>query len=305
MSCSKPLSPFVCDSLYYLNRNQLERFSIVCRPLKNFIDRYLHSKPYRVFDALMIRGGLYALIHDHLQWHPNRDDYSVQQFLAGEACNDAYNIHLFGVNHKFHSFAEMLPYLGPTVRIKHMRVAGDSIYNQDHIKEMESIAYLWRDHKIYTETITAENFQLILDSPTILQCQTLYMDNAHFSFKDYKVLYAVKVIEICYHNEEDIDVWQQFLEQPGVKPVVAFCCLSRQDTEKLLDRFSKAFSSAVSPNAFKIVLPKRGGPLTEFRNTNNTSHEILELKKGFPPEYQKDHYLRTEDDYYTLERSSI
>ncbi|KAI1710428.1 hypothetical protein Ddc_13433 [Ditylenchus destructor] len=63
MSCSKPLPPFVCDSLYYLNRNQLERFSIVCRPLKNFIDRYLHTKPYRVFDRLYIRGGSYALIH--------------------------------------------------------------------------------------------------------------------------------------------------------------------------------------------------------------------------------------------------
>ncbi|KAI1693459.1 hypothetical protein DdX_20645 [Ditylenchus destructor] len=52
MSCSKPLPPFVCDSLYYLNRDQLERFTIVCLPLKNFIERYLHSKPYRVFDQL-------------------------------------------------------------------------------------------------------------------------------------------------------------------------------------------------------------------------------------------------------------
>ncbi|KAI1694251.1 hypothetical protein Ddc_22220 [Ditylenchus destructor] len=84
MSCSKPLPPFVCDLLYFLNRNQLERFSIVCRPLKNFIDRYLHTKPYRVFDCLDIRGGSYALRHNNVRWHPNQDDYSAQQFLGNQ-----------------------------------------------------------------------------------------------------------------------------------------------------------------------------------------------------------------------------
>ncbi|KAI1698639.1 hypothetical protein Ddc_18988 [Ditylenchus destructor] len=81
MSCSKPLPPFTFEVLCYLNRDQLERFSIVCRPLKNFIDRYFHSKPYRVFDRLRIRGGSYVLEHNDVQWHPDRDDYSVQQFL--------------------------------------------------------------------------------------------------------------------------------------------------------------------------------------------------------------------------------
>ncbi|KAI1701563.1 hypothetical protein DdX_16038 [Ditylenchus destructor] len=82
MSYSKPLPPFTFDVLYYLNRDQLERFSIVCRPLKNLIERYFHSKPYRVFDQLLIHGGSYALVHNRVRWHPNRDDYSVQQFLG-------------------------------------------------------------------------------------------------------------------------------------------------------------------------------------------------------------------------------
>ncbi|KAI1696162.1 hypothetical protein DdX_19190 [Ditylenchus destructor] len=83
MSCSKHLPPFTFDVLCYLNRDGLERFSIDCRPLKNLIERYFHSKPYRVFDQLWIRGGLYALCHNYgVQWHPNREDYSVQQFLG-------------------------------------------------------------------------------------------------------------------------------------------------------------------------------------------------------------------------------
>ncbi|KAI1692389.1 hypothetical protein DdX_21282 [Ditylenchus destructor] len=84
MSKSKYLPPFTFDLLCCLKRDQLERFSIVCRPLKNIIDRYFNSKPCRIFDALRIRGGSYALRHNNVQWHPNRDDYSAQQFLGNK-----------------------------------------------------------------------------------------------------------------------------------------------------------------------------------------------------------------------------
>ncbi|KAI1710935.1 hypothetical protein Ddc_13197 [Ditylenchus destructor] len=312
MSCSKHLPPFTFDVLCYLNRNQLERFSIVCRPLKNLIERYFRSKPYRVFDDLYIPGGRYALFHNYVRWYPNRDDYSVQQFFAKQKCS----IEGTSNGYSYHSFAEMRPYLNPTVRIKLtcIYVAGHTTYNQDHISEMESIAHLWRDGNIYImndgvygSRIGVDDIQLILNSPTILQCQLLSMHNAHFSFKDYKVLYTVKVIKIRHNDEEDIDLWlqywQQFLEQSGTKPVVAFDNLRRKIVDNLLERFSKTFSSAVSPNAFKIVFAQSSGPLTEFRETNNISREILELKKGLPTEIQKK-YL-TGSNHYTLERSNV
>ncbi|KAI1708983.1 hypothetical protein Ddc_14068 [Ditylenchus destructor] len=301
MSCSKPLPPFVCDSLYYLNRNQLERFSIVCRPLKNFIDRYLHSKPYRVFDELWIRGGSYALIHNNVQWHPNRDDYSVQQFLAGEVLHP---------REEFYSFAEMRPYLGQTVRIDETWIDVGTAYNPVHIEEMESIAHLWCNGSVHINVwngctrIVADDFQLILDSPTILQCRHLSMIRAHFSFKDYKVLYNPKIIENYYLNAKtDPDYWPQFLEQPGVKPLVVLRGLHRESINTVIDHLSKTFSSAVSPNAFKIVFAENRKPLTEFQKTNETSGEKLELKKGLPTEYQ-DEYLNGYFNY-TLERSSI
>ncbi|KAI1698698.1 hypothetical protein Ddc_18958 [Ditylenchus destructor] len=300
MSCSKPLPPFVCDSLYYLNRNQLERFSIVCHPLKNFIERYLHKKPYRVFDELSIRGGLYALCHNNVRWHPNRDDYSAQQFLAGEA------LHL---RREYYSFAEMRPYLDQTVRIKKtwIYLDVDTTCNPEHIEEMESIAHLWCDREIIVwkeGRIVAEDIQPILDSPTILQCQLLILHNAQFSFKDYKVLYNAKIIENYYAGEEtDPNYWPQFLEQPGAKPLVVLRGLYRESINTVLDHLSKAFSSAVLPNAFKIVFAKNRKPLTEFRETNKTSGEKLELKRGLPTEYQNQHL----DGYfnYILERSSI
>ncbi|KAI1701560.1 hypothetical protein DdX_16035 [Ditylenchus destructor] len=220
----------------------------------------------------------------------------------------------------YYSFAEMRPYLGPTVRIKQMRLYPESTYSPGHIEEMESIAYLWRegDITIFKDTcaeriIVAEDFQLILNSPMILQCRELYTANAQFSFKDYKVLYSVKVIIIFYDEQENIDFnyWPQFLEQPGVKPIVVFRWLEPESVDDVLGHLSKAFSSAVSPNAFKIVFAEIEDesdeeidePLTEFRKTNNTSGEILELKKGVPLECQSQWF--TEENCFTLERSSI
>ncbi|KAI1696679.1 hypothetical protein DdX_18923 [Ditylenchus destructor] len=294
MSCSKPLPPFTYDLLCYLNRDQLERFSIICRPLKNIIDRYFHSKPYRIFDFLHIRGGSYA--------------------LDGKTCS--INIPFRG--YSYYSFAEMRPYLGPTVRIKttYIYVAEGSTFNPEHIEQMESIAYLWRDGDIdfqhansldnqivvKAECELSKLSELILNSPTILKCRELHMNNVHFSFKDYKVLYSVNCIEMFYWDGKEIDTnsWLQFLEQPGVKPVVA---LHYEDIENLLDRLSKDFCSAVSPNAFKILFCHRNGPLTEFREVNNISGEKLELKKGIPAEWQKK-YLKKFNNF-TLERSSI
>ncbi|KAI1715257.1 hypothetical protein Ddc_11068 [Ditylenchus destructor] len=316
MSYSKPLPPFTFDLLCYLNRNQLERFSIVCRSLKNVIDRYFHSKPYRVFDALSIHGGSYTLRHNDVYWHPNRKDYSVQQFLAGQKCSIE--------DFTYYSFAETLPYLSPTVRVKLacISVAGDFIYNPENIAEMESITYLWRDGDIniwndntlgpfaglITSSRIPKSYKLILNSPTILQCQTLSMKNALFSFKDYKVLCTVKVIETrCRHRGDQIELWlqywQQFLEPTGVKPVVVFLLLRREIIENLIDRLSKDFSSAFLPSSFKVVFVRSSSdePLTEFRETNSKSGEILELKKGIPVLYKR--YL--ERSSYTLERSSI
>ncbi|KAI1691845.1 hypothetical protein DdX_21605 [Ditylenchus destructor] len=466
MSNSKPVSPFVFDVLCYLNRDQLERFSIVCRSLKNIIERYFHSKPNRNFDELIIHGGRYALFHNGVQWHPNRDDYSAQQFLDGQSSRITCATGI-----KYYSFAEMHPYLGTSIRVKKIYIhVAPTVYSPVHIAEMESISYLWQDGNIFirhadkiVKRIVAEDFLPILNSPTILQCRNLVMINANFSFKDYKMLYSVKVIEFKYiardidpkhwldfleqpgvkpvvalidpqpadvdravvtttldslskmvrvaashvqlgsnfthspkcahiwvrasdpdHIAEmesisylwqdgnisichvdgygkrivaedflpilnsptilqcrdleminanfsfkdykilysvkviefeyiarDIDPnhWLDFLEQPGVKPVVALIVPQPVDVDRALvtttlNSLSKAFSSAVVPNGFKIVFAKYMTlPLTEFCETNKTSGEKLELKKGVPIEYQ--HRTTPWYGYYTLERSRI
>ncbi|KAI1698916.1 hypothetical protein DdX_17637 [Ditylenchus destructor] len=310
MSNSKPLPPFTFDLLCYLNRDQLERFTIASRLLKNLIDRYFSSKPYRIFDNLHIRGGTYALVHDVVH---------VQPFLAIQKCdmNSPWKKSWRGF--LYYPFAEMRPYLSPNVRIKFtwIYIAGDSMYSPEHIEEMESIAYLWRDGEIrivndsgFGFRFGAEDFRPILNSPTILKCQRLFLYNALFPFKDHSVLYSVKVIYLRYdtyiHDKHDIDLWQQywqqFLEQPGVKPVVAFDDLSLRKIDSLLKRLFKTFSSAVSPNPFKIVFSQMGGTLPEFRETNNASSEIFELKEGLPAEIQNQHFLRSN---YTLERSNV
>ncbi|KAI1695376.1 hypothetical protein Ddc_21275 [Ditylenchus destructor] len=273
MSNSKPLPSFIFDSLYYLNRDQLERFSIACRPLKNFIERYLHSKPYRVFDRLWIRGGSYALFHNDVQWHPNREDYSVQQFLAGQKyIDDEYGGAQEG--YIFYPFPEMRPYLATNVRVKdtHIYVGKESIYNPEHIEEMESMTYRWRDGNLGIFNIAKNYFSQIQN------------------FGQRKIL---------------PNYWLEFLEKPGVKPVVVFHYVYRENIDNLLDNISKTFSTAVMPNAFKIVFVQffSNEPLTEFQETNKISGEKLELKKGFPVEYQDERFI--EYHTYTLERSSI
>ncbi|KAI1711542.1 hypothetical protein DdX_10002 [Ditylenchus destructor] len=214
----------------------------------------------------------------------------------------------------------MRPYLGPTVRIKRtfICVTGNST---EQIGEMESVAHLWRDSEINiwnanNRQIVAEDFQPILNSPTILQCRKLDMPNAHFSFKDYKILYTLNVIENWYDDGVQWDprrwnpnYWPDFLEQPGVKPVIALDDFPHQYIDKLIDRLFKSFSSAVLPNAFKIVFPYVNKPLILFRETNKTSGEILELKKGIPmdrqEEYRSLYVCIDEDQCYTLQRSSI
>ncbi|KAI1704207.1 hypothetical protein Ddc_16245 [Ditylenchus destructor] len=323
ISFLKPLPPFTFYVLCYLNRDQLERFSIVCRPLKNLINRYFQSKPYRVFDRLLISEGGYALEHNDVHWHPNRDDYSLQQFLVGQKCSiDESRRYLD--DSLYYSFAEMRPYFGPTVRIKwtYIYVGGDSAYDPDQINEMESLAYLWRDGGIWiwkntydASPIVAEDFQPILNSPTILKCYNLFTENAHFSFKDYTVLYAANVIRIEYNDDEiDPDYWPQFLEQPGAKPVIVLYQISLESVDNVVDRLSKAFSSAVSPNTFKIVFTiyrwgfRGNEPLTEFRETNKTSGEVLELKKGLSTDYPNEWFddnLARNGLLYTLERTII
>ncbi|KAI1693704.1 hypothetical protein DdX_20515 [Ditylenchus destructor] len=143
----------------------------------------------------------------------------------------------------------MRPYLGQNVRIKwtEIFVGGENTYNPDRIEQMESIAHLWGDGDIRIcsanvtdRQIVAEHFQLILNSPSVLKCQNLKMSNANFSFKDYKVLYSVKVFEIDYRiGEVDTNYWFQFIEQPGAKPVVVFGLLHRESIDNLLKQLSK------------------------------------------------------------------
>ncbi|KAI1692220.1 hypothetical protein DdX_21378 [Ditylenchus destructor] len=110
---------------------------------------------------------------------------------------------------------------------------------------------------------------------------------------------SVKVFEIHYCNDDiDPDSWLQFLDQPGVKPVVVLR-LSHREVGNVLNRFVKSFSSAVSKNAFKIVFAGLDEELTEFREANNISGEKLGLKKGLQTNYYYQRYN------YTLERSSV
>ncbi|KAI1691013.1 hypothetical protein DdX_22157 [Ditylenchus destructor] len=294
----KHVPPFVVEVLCYLNRNQLERFSIIWRSLMNLIDRYFQSKPYRVFDKLSIRGAIrcisYTLFHKDVQWHPNREDYSVQQFLDGQECN---------IEDAYYSFAEMRPYLGPTVRVNTAGIEafGDFNYDREHIAEMESISYLWRDGDVSMLECSDDPdvLQPVLNSPTVLQCQKLriaFHGNEYYSFKDYKVLYSLTRMNVCYSRNKKIDpnTWPQFLEQPGVKPLVILQRLHPENINQILDQLSKAFSSAVSPNAYKIEFKNVGKPLTVFREMNYRSREKLQLKKKY--------FFATD---YTLERCSL
>ncbi|KAI1693706.1 hypothetical protein DdX_20517 [Ditylenchus destructor] len=92
-----------------------------------------------------------------------------------------------------------------------------------------------------------------------------------------------------------------------------WAALNENQRIRFLITKNQAFSFAVSPNAYRIAFIQWKEPVSEFRETNNTSGEILELKKGLPAECQAEnlvqYYKNTSKfqqfDCHTLERSSI
>ncbi|KAI1701564.1 hypothetical protein DdX_16039 [Ditylenchus destructor] len=96
----------------------------------------------------------------------------------------------------------------------------------------------------------------------------------------------------------------------------------------MLERLYKDFSSAVSPNAYKIIFAQNGRlliksivesfknripqelieeELLEFQDMNKTSGEKWEFKKRSPAEFKMQYpkYWFVENHKYVLERSSF
>lgn len=131
----------------------------------------------------------------------------------------------------FYSFTKMRPFLEPTVRIKKTTIAVGANYHQ--VEQLESVSYLWRNGDIHLASQRSfVDFQLVLKLPTILRCRNLYMEYANVSLKKFKVLYTVKMIETCHGNST---FWLEFLEQPGVKPLIVVRGEFREEITDTLD----------------------------------------------------------------------
>ncbi|KAI1729835.1 hypothetical protein Ddc_02500 [Ditylenchus destructor] len=334
MGKTKILPELIFDFLRYLNRDDLDRLTLVCRLLNSFIERYFHLTPYRIFETLQIINGKYRLFNRIPKnkwtpfstiavWHPNRDDYTVKQFLASEALSPR-NISLS----ESYSYAEMSPYLGPNIRLRYTLLHVSSMTSSSEIvSELESLSHVWSQHKLHLyksgpEPIfdddmiwNADEWLPLLKSPTdLLQCQYLRLDFGDFPLKDYEVLYTVKLITIGRgYRQEHVKYWVQFLEKEGVKPLLVLpyiydYCVDRAYFDfNVVDYFFQAFSNATSPASFMVEfelsteLGLQG--LDERREKNFFTKEILELKKG-SMECIGPFYHRNEV-YYTLERYSI
>ncbi|KAI1702641.1 hypothetical protein Ddc_16967 [Ditylenchus destructor] len=189
-------------------------------------------------------------------------------------------------------------------------------YSSTAISELESLTHLWRDGKIIIrsnvimENIDANAFQLILNSPTILQCKHLYFAaQPNFPLRNHTVFYSVDIFQVILGGLPlDNEHWLNFFEgskADGSKPLIVLAC--RDDNDQILeliDFIAQAFSRAVSPCAFKVVLNtlKWNGlgrpPLTPFQKENHLTGEILEVRHDYSEEVPI-------WDPYTLERFSI
>ncbi|KAI1696135.1 hypothetical protein DdX_19200 [Ditylenchus destructor] len=311
MSCSKFLSHSALDVLCYLNRDEMERCHIVCRLLKHFVEGYFHSKPYRIFDWLHVSGGRYMLRHKGLYWYPYRDDYNIVLFLEKrEHLSTGYvkgrkRQRLTHLPFDY-SFAEMSPYLGPTVRINEilLSINAGTTYPPAHIAEMESIAYLWQNGKISLNN-SGVNDQPILKSPTILHCRQLKLMHTQFHMGEFSVFFTPKILHLR-PTYLDVTYVLEFLGQIRIKPsvVLEFVGLDRINT--IIERLSKVFHSAVLPNAFTLILIQPVyQPLAIFNKRNKNSGESLELKEGLPSALDNDFRKMPSWRYYTLQRMSV
>ncbi|KAI1691449.1 hypothetical protein DdX_21881 [Ditylenchus destructor] len=318
MSCSKFLHNFAVDVLCYVDRNKLDDLMIVSGQFKNYIDKHFRAKPYRVFEELLIGAGTFILKHHGVQWHPNREDYNVLNFLDGVECSLDADPKRHG-EMSYYSFSEMQPYLGPTVRFEFtfIHTAGQNMYSNEHIMKMESLTHLWREGTINFlncydgRQIVPDNIRRIFSSPIILQCRDLVIYNACFSFKDYGVLYMPQSIQIFLPDEQYVNpnIVSDYLEQMKMEQIVMLQFYSIEFipsiVERILQSFSKIDSSTgwilegklkkvhfqafslrqLASSGFTMLLGIYHGTIDqsiEFQKVNNVTGEKLELKKGLP-----------------------
>ncbi|KAI1712888.1 hypothetical protein Ddc_12232 [Ditylenchus destructor] len=338
MSCSKFSTYAYLDLLHFFDRDQLERISITCRLLNRLVERGLQSKSLRVFDKLEIRpspkgksfqtlltnafcigslGAFYRLRHNGVQLYP-KSGVAVQQFLAGENTENS--------NPVSYSFVEISPYLGPTVRFKEteIKVRNYCPYTSEAANELESLTHLWRDRVITIkpmemQVIFAESIRHILDSPTILKCKQLEIEDPDLPLSNYPVLYSADVFHVFCNRILKPENWKFFegSRADGGKPLFFLTLwINHSDVEPVVITNYKyqVFPQADSPCAFKMVVKLRlVGELLPFSIQNTSTQEVLELKEDYSDvsldislvDVMWEQLFDNFSTYYTLERSIV
>ncbi|KAI1694965.1 hypothetical protein Ddc_21614 [Ditylenchus destructor] len=318
--CSKFSQDTLCEVLTFCSRIELEYFSIASRSLNCLIAKNFPSKPYLVVDKLIIcpqgNDNSYCLEHSERQWHPNKNRCYLQHLSVSNKTSHKDRI--------YYSLAQTRPYLGPSVRVKStcLYVKNETIISPTLVTEMESLSHIWRDQTLvmlpsvgYLTDAMFQKLQPILNSRNISQFGELRLIDVDFPLVDYPVLNSLNVLELYdveQRNNDSITSFYEnilhFLEKPGAKPLVVLNGIHNRnkDHSPLIHLISQAFSRATSPCEFGLVLLRNKNSvtyLTEFRETNNISGEVLKLEKGLPAECNQ----RYSRQYvcYTLQRCRI
>ncbi|KAI1718500.1 hypothetical protein Ddc_09553 [Ditylenchus destructor] len=293
------------DIFQYLNRNDLETFSIVNRQFNQILQQHFLERPFRLLcnETLVlkrickeIKVRLEKSNADYLdpitrQWHP-------RPFI------------------NYFTLEQMHPFLNETVRVRNVMflLPKDPDCTAGEIESLSSLSRLWVGQEfsilndICTPDIVSSWIHPILSTPSLLKCSHLQLDfvNEVTPVHNYPSIYTLNFLGTQWHEFNAVSMID-LIEHKGLYPRSnTTFVLWDVHPDKLTDDLRNIFVETKKPLHFTVhFLLFDKEEVHPFQLMNQNTKEILQLREMSVEEVAVhtdyiDHKL-----YWTLERLPI
>ncbi|KAI1706633.1 hypothetical protein DdX_12842 [Ditylenchus destructor] len=286
--------------LQSFDRDELLILTISNRCIQRIIKNEFSKKPLRVYDNVELQvnqtGQLEACLRNG-QIELLADRSNVSEFKASTG---------YIVQTKLSAFfpiEQMSPFLGDIVRCKTsiLWIHLSARIKPDHVTEMEKMTHLWSERNLVitpepnliylkkTSVKIALDYHRLLCTPAIVEsCRDLRMFGIDIPLKIYRHIYALKVIKIVQIETRISPInFLKFVEGIGKQKSSAVICFELFSSSSQVEMWShigkmrEIFIESRKSIAFKVsflLLTMHEALITEFRDTNPSTNETLEMR---------------------------
>ncbi|KAI1700211.1 hypothetical protein Ddc_18181 [Ditylenchus destructor] len=282
--------------LEYLDRENLEKLSIVSRLFEKIVRIEFPRHPFRVFNKLYIETGTNGNIDLGMQ-----NERITLQITPYAVEFKRYSTIRNGA--RYFSVRAMQPFLSKSVRFGRTIIEVNStLFSQQSITAMENFAHLWtgrilkiehgydiitpaspNHHRYAPDNAITPNCELLFNAPGIITpCRELDICRINAPI-NYPALYALQMIKISEVHGFSADNLLNFVEGLSkYNSTTQLVCFSRVNFQRThIGIIREAFSKSKVSHAWKLFLVDRqagNSKLIEFRDENLLTKDVLELR---------------------------